>query len=119
MTAEEIEQTLQRVAVAIEQLMQAAVRADERQDTSDSAHQVADERLNALIDAQIGHESRQARLEESHQLLVRLARIQEERIDGHDTARREADERFNALINAQVRYEARQESLEEAFRQVA
>jgi hypothetical protein len=62
MTGEEIEQTLQRVAVAIEQLTQAAVRADERQD---SAQQNADKRLNALIDAVGGHESLQDQLEES------------------------------------------------------
>ncbi len=63
MTSEEIEQTLQRVAVAIEQLTQMAVRADERQDATDSTRSVADERLEALITAQVRYEARQERIE--------------------------------------------------------
>jgi transcriptional regulator NrdR family protein len=110
MTSEEIEQTLQRVAVAIEQLTQMAVRADERQD---SAQQNADERLNALIDSVGGHESLQDRLEESFkeaiqhiaisiQQLTQLATAAYSRLDSLEEEQIHSDARFNALIDAQI-----------------
>ena len=109
MTGEEIERTLQRVAVTIEQLTQAAVRADERPDASDSARRETDERLDALINAQVRYEARQERLEEvfrqvaaSHQMLVELASIHEERLDGQDEADVQTESRLDALIDAQI-----------------
>ena|SRR5215471_16052392 len=93
-----------------------AVRADERQDASDSAQQAtnawrreADERLDALINAQVRYEARQERLEEafrqvasSHAQLVEMLQLHEDRLDGQDEAALQTDSRLDALIDAQI-----------------
>jgi hypothetical protein len=65
MTVEEIERTLQHVAVAIEQLAQVAVRVDERQDAADLARRKTDSYIDALVNAQVRYEARQEKLEEA------------------------------------------------------
>lgn len=109
MTIEDITQTLQRVAVAIEQLTQAAVRADDRQDSTEAARREADERIEALINAQVRYEARQERLEEAfrqvasaHAQLVELLSRHEDRLDGHDEDQARTDGRLDALIDDQI-----------------
>lgn len=89
------------------QLVELLRRHEERLDERDEALQATDEKLDALINAQVSYEARQSRLEESYQLLVQLARIQEERIDGHDAARQHTDARLDGLIDAQIDFSER------------
>ncbi|MGH9751850.1 MAG: hypothetical protein ACREA2_03625 [Blastocatellia bacterium] len=109
MTSEEIERAFQQVALSIQQLTQMAVRADERQDAADVERQAdeswrrdADERLEALINAQVRYEARQEKLEESFRTVVELLRRHEERLDGQDEARERTDGRLDALIDDQI-----------------
>jgi chromosome segregation ATPase len=118
MTSEEIEQTLQRVAVAIEHLTQAAVRADKRQDDADSARREADERIEALINAQVRYEARHERLEEafrqvaaSQAQLVEMLQLHEDRLDGQDEANVHTESRLDALIDSQIRLTERVDTL--------
>jgi len=109
MTAEEIERTLQNVALSIQQLTQVAVRTDARLDASDSARHEVDERIEALINAQVRYEARQEKLEEafrlvasSHAQLVEMIRLHENRLDGHDHAQARTDGRLDVLIDDQI-----------------
>jgi chromosome segregation ATPase len=109
MTAEEIERTLQSVALSIQQLSQVAVRTDARLDASDSVRRETDERIEALINAQVRFEARQEKLEEafrlvaqSHAQLVEMIQIHENRLDGQDQAQERTDGRLDALIDDQI-----------------
>src|SRR5262249_20329250 len=70
-----------------------------------------DKSLKALIDAQVGREVRLSKLEEAHQLLINLARIQEGRIDGQDEARLHSDARLDTLIDSQITFGQRFEQM--------
>ena len=109
MTAEQIERTLQQVALSIQQLSQVAVRTDARLDAADTARSEVDERIEALINTQVRYEARQEKLEEafrqvgeSHVQLVEMLRIHENRLDGHDQAQERTDSRMDALIDDQI-----------------
>jgi len=102
MTSEEVDQTLQRLAVAIERLTQMVAHADERQD-------VSDERLTALINSQEGYESRQERIEDGfrqiaagHQTLIQLINIHKDRLDASDESQAHTDGRLDALLDMQI-----------------
>jgi len=110
-----LDEVLQKLAESHQMLVDLAKNQDARIDRHDELHKGMDEKLNALIDAQVTNDSRVQRLEESIIRLVELGRNQEERIDGHDAAHKETDEKLNALINAQVAYESRVQRLEESF----
>ncbi|MBO0863061.1 MAG: hypothetical protein J2P21_32115 [Chloracidobacterium sp.] len=116
MTAEEIERTLQNVALSIQQLTQVAVRTDARLDQADAHRREADERIAALINAQVRYEARQEKLEEafrlvaqSHAQLVEMIRIHESRLDDHDQAQARTDGRLDALIDDQISARAQAE----------
>ncbi|MCI0664253.1 MAG: hypothetical protein L0220_24605 [Acidobacteria bacterium] len=111
----QLDEVLRKVAESHQMLVELAKNQDARIDRQDELHKGMDERLNALIDAQVAYDARAQRLEESIIRLVELATNQEERIDGHDAAHKETDEKLNALINAQVAYESRVQRLEESF----
>lgn len=118
MTAEEIERAFQQAALSIQQLTQVAVRTDARLDASDSARREADERVEALIIAQVGYEARQERLEEafrqvavSHVQVVEMLRHHEERLDGHDEANVQTESRLDALIDTQIHLTERVDTL--------
>jgi len=109
MTVEEIERTLQHVAVAIEQISQVAVRADERQDAADLARRKTDSYIEALVNAQVRYEARQEKLEEayrlvasSHAQLVEMIQLHEKRLDGQDAAQERTDGRLDVLIDDQI-----------------
>jgi chromosome segregation ATPase len=109
MTVEEIERTLQHVAVAIEQITQVAVRVDERQDAADLARRKTDSYIDALVNAQVRYDARQEKLEEafrqvaeSHVRLVELLQLHENRLDSHDQAQERTDGRLDALIDDQI-----------------
>jgi chromosome segregation ATPase len=109
MTIEEIERTLQQVAVAIEQITQVAVRVDERQDAADSARRKTDSYIEALVNAQVRYEARQEKIEEafrqvaeSHVRLVEMLQLHEKRLDGQDAAQERTDGRLDALIDDQI-----------------
>jgi hypothetical protein len=108
MTAEQIERAFQQVALSI-QLTQVAVRTDARLDAADTERRETDERLEALISAQVRYEARQEKLEEafpmvaqSHAQLVEMIRLHEGRLDGHDEAQERTDGRLDALIDDQI-----------------
>lgn len=125
MTSEEITQNLQRASVAIEQLTQMAVRADKRQDAADAKQQAgevwhhdADERIEALINAQVRYEARQEKLEEAfrqvataHTQVVEMLQRHEERLDSHDEANIHTEARLDALIDAQIQLIERVDTL--------
>jgi hypothetical protein len=109
MTVEEIERTLQRVAVAIEQITQVAVRVDERQDAADLARRKTDSYIEALVNAQVRCDARQEKLEEafrqvaeSHVRLVEMLQLHEKRLDGQDAAQERTDGRLDVLIDDQI-----------------
>jgi hypothetical protein len=109
MTVEEIERTLQRVAVAIEQITQVAVRVDERQDAADLARRKTDSYIEALVNAQVRYDARQEKLEEafrqvaeSHVRLVEMLQLHEKRLDGQDAAQERTDGRLDVLIDDQI-----------------
>ena len=110
-----LDEVLQKIAESHQMLVELARNQEERIDVHDEMHKVMDERLNALIDAQVASDARTRRLEESIVRLVEFAGKQEERIDGHDLAHKETDEKLNELINAQVAYESRVQRLEDSF----
>jgi chromosome segregation ATPase len=118
MTAEEIERAFQQVALSIQQLTQVAVSTDARLDASDTARREADERIEALINAQVRYEARQEKLEEAfrqvaaaHVQLVEMIRLHENRLDGHDGANAHAESRLDALINSQIQLTERVDTL--------
>lgn len=109
MTSEEVERAFQQVALSIQTLTQMAVRADERQDAADTSRGVADQRIEALISAQVRYEARQERLEEafrqvaeSHADIVALLLRHEDRLSGHDEDQARTDGRLDALIDDQI-----------------
>jgi hypothetical protein len=109
MTVEEIERTLQRVAVAIEQITQVAVRVDERQDAADLARRKTDSYIEALVNAQVRYDARQEKLEEafrqvaeSHVRLVEMLQLHEKRLDGQDAEQERTDGRLDVLIDDQI-----------------
>jgi hypothetical protein len=111
MTPAEVEQTLQQVALSIQQLTQLAARSDER-------HDEADERIEALINAQVRYEARQEALEESfrqvaesNQGIVRMLALHEERPDGQDKEDVHTESRLDALIDSQIQLTARVDTL--------
>ncbi len=125
MTSEEIERAFQQVALSIQQLTQTAVRADERQDAAETERRAdaswrrkADERLDALINAQLRYEARQEKIEEAfrqvaaaHAALVEMLRLHDERLDGHDEANVHTESRLDALIDSQIRLTERVDTL--------
>jgi SHS2 domain-containing protein len=118
MTAEEIERAFQQVALSIQQLTQVAVGTDARLDASDTARREANERIEALINAQVRYEARQEKLEEAfrqvaaaHVQLVEMIRLHENRLDGHDGANAHAESRLDALINSQIQLTERVDTL--------
>jgi chromosome segregation ATPase len=114
-----LDEVVKRVAVAHESIVELISLHEKRLDGHDSTEQATDDKLNALIDAQVGFEDHQAKLEESYQLLVQLARTQEGRIDRQDVAAQATDDKLNALINAQVGFEDRQAKIEEIAMRIA
>ncbi|HEX5085384.1 MAG TPA: hypothetical protein VFY40_25385, partial [Blastocatellia bacterium] len=109
MTAEQIERAFQQVAQSIQQLSQVAVRTDARLDAAEAGGREADERVEALINAQVRYEARQEKLEEafrlvaqSHAQLVGMIQMHENRLDGQDEAQERTDVRLDALIDDQI-----------------
>src|SRR5262249_48562240 len=109
MTAEQIERTLQQVAMSIQQLSHVSVRTDARLHAAEPARSEVDERIEAIINTQVRYEARQEKLEEafrqvgeSHVQLVEMLRIHENRLDGHDQAQERTDSRMDALIDDQI-----------------
>ena len=78
----------------------------------------ADQRLDALIDAQVKYEARQERLEEaflqvaeSHHLSAQLAGFHGQRLDGHEQANIQTESRLDALIDMQIQLSHRVDAL--------
>ncbi len=72
------------------------------------------EQTRIIAAAQIGHETRLARVEEgfrrlaeAHQALVQLLGIHDERLDAGDAAQEHTDARLDGLIDAQIDFSAR------------
>jgi len=72
------------------------------------------ENASILAAAQVGHETRLARVEEgfrriaeAHQALVQLLGIHDERLDAGDEAQAHTDARLDALITAQIDFNER------------
>lgn len=72
------------------------------------------ENTSILAAAQVGHETRLARVEEgfrrlaeAHQALVQLLGIHDERLDAGDEARTHTDARLDGLIDAQIDFSER------------
>ena len=115
MNNEETERTMQFI---LQQQAQSTVKVD----------QIA-EKVDKLADAQLKHEARTGRLEESYLILVQLAQSTDERLD--EAARTmsefsdkmdevsynlsEVSGKMNALTDAQLKHEARTGRLEESF----
>jgi hypothetical protein len=109
MTVEEIERTLQHVAVAIEQITKVAVRVDEKQDAADLARRKTDSHIEALVNAQVRYDARQEKLEEafrqvaeSHVRLVEMLQLHENRLDDQGAAQERTDGRLDVLIDDQI-----------------
>lgn len=109
MTAEQIEQTLQQVALFIQQLSEVAVHTDARLDAAETGRREVDKHIEALINAQVRYEARQEKLEEafrqvavSHARLIEMLQLHENRLDGHDEAQARTDGRMDALIDDQI-----------------
>jgi hypothetical protein len=78
------------------------------------------EQTRVIAAAQIGHETRLARVEEgfrrlaeAHQALVQLLGIHDERLDAGDEARTHTDARLDGLIDAQIDFSERLAQLAE------
>ena len=113
-----LEEAFKQVAESHKMLVEMARIQEERIDGHDEALKFAGEKLNGLIDAQIGHESRQARLEDSFQqvaqsfkLLVELASNTDGRLDAVEEAQVHTDSRLDALIDSQIQLTHRVDSL--------
>lgn len=123
MTVEEITQTLQtvaenqahldetvkQIAVAHKSVVELVRRHEERIDGQDVNRRESDERIEALINAQVRHEARREELEEayklvarSHATIVKLLERHEERLDGHDRDLERTDGRLDAVIDDQI-----------------
>jgi len=96
------------------QLVEMLRHHEERLDGHDETRREADERLDALINAQVRHEARQERMEEalrqiagSHQTLVQMLAIHEDRLDAGDESQNHTDGRLDALLNSQIDFNAR------------
>ncbi len=116
-----LEESFRHVAESNQQLVQMLARHEEWLDEHDTARRDADDRFDALINAQVRYEARQERLEEAfrriaeaHQTLVQLISIHEERLDAGDEARAHTDVRLDGLIDAQIGFDERLARLADA-----
>ncbi|MCG3159732.1 MAG: hypothetical protein JMDDDDMK_00747 [Acidobacteria bacterium] len=109
-----LEKSSLRIAEAHQTLVQMLAHHEERLDGQDVARREADDRLDALINAQVRYEARQERLDaafrqiaESHQTLVQMLAIHEDRLDAGDKSQSHTDGRLDALLDSQIDFNAR------------
>ncbi|HEY8462279.1 MAG TPA: hypothetical protein VIM99_17965, partial [Blastocatellia bacterium] len=116
----ELDEIVKQIAVAHKSIIELISLHEKRLDGHDLATQSTNGKLDALINAQVRLEDRQAKLDEivkqvveSHGSIIDLIRSHDKRLDEHDIAARATDDKLNALIDIQIRLGDRQAQLDE------
>ena len=106
----QFDEVIKQVATSHQALIELFRVQEERIDGYNRWRDATDEKIDALINAQVKYGVRQERLEEafrqvaeSRLVLVQLASVHGERLEGHDNATVHTESRLDALIDAQIR----------------